>query len=96
MYTRQAQNTEAERQACEIRLRAERRCGELLVEMVKAKGGGHVHASRPDQSDDLSPKRQANSRISRRILLISDVIFRRCSIVSTDRKPCRHVPEVAR
>jgi hypothetical protein len=33
-----AHNVEAERQACEIRLRAERRCGVLLAEREKAKG----------------------------------------------------------
>jgi hypothetical protein len=38
MYARQAQNTEAERQACEIRLRAERKCGQLTDEMVTAPG----------------------------------------------------------
>jgi hypothetical protein len=33
---------------------------------------GHIHASRLDQSDDLTkPYRPANSRISRRILRIS-------------------------
>lgn len=37
-YARQAKNTEAERRACEIRLRAERKAGELLREMEKAKG----------------------------------------------------------
>jgi hypothetical protein len=30
MYNRQARNTEAERRACEIRLRAERKTGQLL------------------------------------------------------------------
>ena len=35
MYARQAQNTEAERQAIEIRLRAERKCGELLTEQAQ-------------------------------------------------------------
>ena len=34
----QARNTEAERQACEIRLRAERRVGERLVGIAKVKG----------------------------------------------------------
>ena len=29
IYARQARNTEAERQACEIRLRAERKCGQF-------------------------------------------------------------------
>ena len=37
-YARLAKNTEAERQACEIRLRAERRAGQLLAEMDKLKG----------------------------------------------------------
>ena len=38
IYSRQAQNTENERNACRIRLRAERRAGELIAEMEKAKG----------------------------------------------------------
>lgn len=33
LYQRQAQNLEAERKACEVRLRAERRCGEILNAM---------------------------------------------------------------
>jgi hypothetical protein len=38
MYARQAQNRVAERQAAEIRLRAERKCGEKTDEMVTAPG----------------------------------------------------------
>jgi hypothetical protein len=38
-YAKQAGNYEAERQCAEIRLRAERRAGELLAAMDKAKGG---------------------------------------------------------
>jgi hypothetical protein len=34
-YARQAKNTEAERRACEIRLRAERKAGQLLTKTVK-------------------------------------------------------------
>jgi hypothetical protein len=37
-YSRQAHNVEAERQCCEIRLRAERKAGELLRQTDKAKG----------------------------------------------------------
>jgi hypothetical protein len=37
-YARQAQNTDAERRACEIRLRAERKAGQLLAKMPKANG----------------------------------------------------------
>ena len=38
-YARQAQNTDNERQACEIRLRAERKAGQLLAQIEKTKGG---------------------------------------------------------
>lgn len=37
-YAKQAKNTEAERRACEIRLRAERKAGQLLGGMDKLKG----------------------------------------------------------
>jgi hypothetical protein len=37
-YSRQARNTEAERQACEIRLRAERRTGELTETLERSQG----------------------------------------------------------
>jgi hypothetical protein len=39
IYSKQAMNVEAERRACEIRLRAERKAGKLLKEMEKAKRG---------------------------------------------------------
>jgi hypothetical protein len=37
MYARQAQNTEAEEQAREIRLRAERKCGQMTALLDTAK-----------------------------------------------------------
>jgi len=44
IYARQAKNVDAERDACEIRLRAERRAGQLLKEMEKAKASpGNQH-----------------------------------------------------
>jgi hypothetical protein len=39
LYSKQAQNHEAERRAVEIRVRAERKAGELLLVMAKATGG---------------------------------------------------------
>lgn len=38
LYSRMAKSPEPERRACEIRLRSERRCGELLKEIELAKG----------------------------------------------------------
>jgi hypothetical protein len=38
-YARQAQNTDAERRAAEIRLRAERKAGQIISKMPKAKPG---------------------------------------------------------
>lgn len=57
MYAKQARNTDAERKACEVRLRAERRTGELLAELARAtpgqagKAGGHAKASTPNDAD---------------------------------------------
>jgi hypothetical protein len=46
VYLRQARNTEAERRACEIRLRAERKAGALLAERDKNRGGGEAGVGR--------------------------------------------------
>lgn len=72
-YARQAQNTDAERHACEIRLRAERKAGQLLAKMPKAKGGAVKGVGRrgkngvePDDSikalDDLGITRDQSSQ----------------------------------
>lgn len=50
LYSRQAKNIEAERRACEIRLRAERKAGELLAKTEKAKGG------RPTKTAGVDPE----------------------------------------
>jgi hypothetical protein len=48
-YARQAKNIDAEWRACEIRLRAERRAGQLLKEIEKAKGGRPTETPRADR-----------------------------------------------
>lgn len=45
-HARQARNLEAERQAANVRLRAERRAGELLKELARAQG----------ERNDLTPE----------------------------------------
>jgi hypothetical protein len=47
MYARQAKNTDAERKAADVRLRAERRTGELLRDMARSetRGGGDRRSS---------------------------------------------------
>jgi hypothetical protein len=53
-YARQAQNTDAERRACEIRLRAERKAGQLLAKMPKAQAGRPPNGKSVDRGDRLS------------------------------------------
>jgi hypothetical protein len=62
MYARQANNTDAETQACEIRLRAERKAGQLLKEIEKAKGGRPSQTTRPTRG--VSAKTLADYGIS--------------------------------
>jgi len=59
VYARQAKNTEAERKACEIRLRAERKAGKLLKQMEKAKGAlrpGNTASPREEETPTLADR----------------------------------------
>jgi hypothetical protein len=58
VYSRQAKNTEAERQACEIRLRAERKWGQLRESEVAPRG-------RQQMSDDATFKTLPDLGVSR-------------------------------
>jgi hypothetical protein len=67
VYARQARNVDAETRACEIRLRAERRCGQLLAEREKNKGGrpeeNRSHAANGlDTLGDLGISKTQSSR----------------------------------
>jgi hypothetical protein len=61
-YAKQAMNTDAERKATEIRIRAERKCGQLLSEKEKSGGGqpqkNSVHAE-PRTSEYSEAKTQS-------------------------------------
>jgi len=68
-YGRMARNVEAERRACEIRLRAERKAGQLLSQMEKAKGAaqpgigrsGGTRSDGPTALRDLGVTKQQSS-----------------------------------
>ena len=58
----EAKNTEAERRACEIRLRAERKAGQLLSKMERAKRGRPAKTSDATTLNDLNITRDQSSR----------------------------------
>jgi transcriptional regulator with XRE-family HTH domain len=60
-YARLAQNVEAERQACEIRLRAERKAGKLSAEMERRQGRYSSHDGENTKSEIL-----ANAGVTRK------------------------------
>jgi hypothetical protein len=71
MPGRQLKNTDAERQACEIRLRAERKAGQLLTKMkvtgerANERGSNKVSSGATPTLDDLGISRQQSSQWQR-------------------------------
>ncbi len=66
-YAKQANNTEAELHACEIRLRAERKVGKLRKKELKAKGGRPKKNSGPSGGRvSTNAERQKELKISRK------------------------------
>lgn len=67
IYAQQAKNIEAERLCCEIRLRAERRAGQLLSIIEKAKASpGNQYTGKMDRAcDTTGPKTLADMGISK-------------------------------
>lgn len=84
-YVRQSKNVEAEVQLAEIRLRAERKAGELLREVEKPKGGGDTSIPREHRySGNTGAKTLAEHGISRvqsskwqQLAAVPDEVFER-------------------
>ena len=91
VYLRQAKNTEAERRACEIRLRAERKAGALLAEREKATGGQPYQGStgrsaRPVETlSDLGISKQQSSDWQR-LAAVPEEAFE-SALADPDEKP---------
>ncbi len=62
VYARQAKNIEAERRACEIRLRAERKAGELRRQEEKSRGGRPAK-NPPDQAGKVSTNAERRAEL---------------------------------
>jgi hypothetical protein len=96
VYARQARNTKAETKACEIWLRAERRCGQLLRERDKAKGsaqpgvgrkGARGMQSQPATAlSDLGISKTQSSRWQK-LAAIPDLEFERTFAGGAGQKP---------
>jgi hypothetical protein len=54
-YARQAKNLDAERKACVVRMRAERRCGELLAAMPKQHGSRGIGKAKKVELPSSNP-----------------------------------------
>lgn len=101
-YARLAQNVEAERQACEIRLRAERKAGQLLRARDKAKGGqpyqsGHMIGSGPVPLAELGISRNQSSQWQRLARVPDDEFERHLAAdrPTTNGIVSAHAPEPA-
>jgi len=59
MYARQSKNFELEKQAMEIRLRAERKGGQLLIELKPIRETGHGSTKKSEQESVISEKSES-------------------------------------
>ena len=63
IYAKQAMNTDMERKATEIRIRAERKTGQMLEEINPGRGGDHGHRHLPkDQREPLVKSEYATAK----------------------------------
>jgi len=63
-YAKQANDLDLERDAAIARVRAERKCGELLSEMEKAKGGGDRKSEKYHPSQDATGDPSGNKTLA--------------------------------
>lgn len=91
VYAKQAKNVEAETRACEIRLRAERRAGQMLAEREMAKAGrppenrSHATTDSPKRIADLGISKTQSSRWQK-LAAIPDTDFE-ATFAKPDKKP---------
>lgn len=84
VYAMQVKNIEAERQACNVRLRAERRIGELLKELARAdRGGDHRSADQTPNGGEIEKSPYANALADNQISTQSASRYQRLADVPT-------------
>ena len=93
LYAQQAMNTDAERKACSVRLRAEKECGKRLAAMDKAKRGPDAIGQGSQRSSDTTPETLADLGISKdqsskwqRLAEVPDDEFE-SALADPDKKP---------
>lgn len=76
-YARQAKNTDAERKACDVRMRAERRAGELLKELARSQGQRNdklpANVAGSSEYQDAIDKANIPARTARRFQELANV-----------------------